>query len=95
MKNADTGPRIPRATETIAAGNILAAGQRVTVTAVPGALVGGHPIVTPRAALTAGLQLAESWVSAANAVSWVINNPTAGPLDPGAAAFDIIVVPAE
>lgn len=70
----------------------IAAGlqERLTIT-VTGALLGDEVTVAPEADIEAGLAIATAFVSAADTVTVIMANNTAGAIDPAACTYKVRV----
>lgn len=72
-------------------GNITAVNTATTTLTVTGATAGDAVIVTPSTALEAGI-VVYGYVSAADTVTIVANNPTAGAIDPASRTYYVTVL---
>jgi len=87
-------PQSPVATPgTVAIGAVAANTTATDTVAVAGARVGDFVVVRPNAALEAGLGIVGAYCAAANVVTIVLMNTTAGPLPAAAFTYDVMVLP--
>lgn len=76
-------------------GNMAAGAEDTQTMAVPGAAIGDGVTVNPRAALEQGIVIKQAFVSAANTVSMIALNTTAGAVNPAAVVCDVYVTKQE
>lgn len=99
LATLNSSGRIPAAqkmlvtTATLDFASIAAAAVGTLTATVTGAVVGDFAVVSPPAALTAGL-VHSAFVSAANTVTIRLINGTASAIDPASATWGIAVIPA-
>lgn len=63
-----------------------------TILALTGCNIGDNVVVTPSAALGAGVALGECFSNAADQITCVLINSTAAPVDPGAQSMDKLCI---